>query len=68
MIKTFCERLKELRKEKNLSTIELADILGVGHSTVSRWENGVMTPTIDHLYNIAVYFKVTTDYLVGLEN
>lgn len=67
-MKIFCERLKDLRKENNLSTIQLANALGVGDSTISRWENGLRIPSIDHLYNIAIFFKVSSDYLIGLEN
>ena len=64
----FCERLKDLRKENNLSTIQLGKILGVGDSTISRWENGLRVPNIDNLYNIATFFKVSADYLIGLED
>jgi len=67
-MKIFCERLKELRLEHNLTTIELAKELGVGDSSISRWENGLRVPSIDNLYNIAVYFGVSADYLIGLEN
>ena len=64
----FAERLKDLRKENNLSTIQLGNALGVGDSTISRWENGLRVPSIDHLYNIATFFKVSSDYLIGLED
>ena len=64
----FCERFKELRKENKLSTIELGKILGVSNSTITRWENGNILPSIEHLYNMAKYFKVTADYLIGLED
>lgn len=67
-MKIFCERLKELRKENNLSTTQLGNILGVSNSTISRWENGDIEPSIGHLYNIAKYFSVTSDYLIGLED
>ena len=67
-MKIFCERLKELRKEKNLSTVALGKILIVSSSTISRWENGEILLSIDHLYSIAKYFKVSADYLIGLEN
>lgn len=66
-MKIFCERLKDLRKENNLSTMQLAKILGVGDSTISRWENGLRVPNIDNLYNIAIFFNVSSDYLIGLE-
>lgn len=67
-MKIFCERLKDLRTEQNLTTIQLAKELGVGDSTISRWENGLRIPNIDNLYNIALFFKVSADYLIGLEN
>ena len=64
----FAERLKELRLEHNLTTIQLAKELGVGDSSISRWENGLRVPSIDNLYNIAIFFGVSADYLIGLEN
>lgn len=68
MMKVFCERLKELRLEKNLSTMTLGKILQVNQSTITRWENGAIIPSIENLYNIAVYFGVSSDYLIGLED
>ena len=68
MIQIFCERLKELRTEAKLSTKELSAILKVNHSTICRWENGIMVPSIEHLYNIAIYFGVSSDYLIGIED
>lgn len=67
-MKVFCERLKELRQEKKLSTTALAEILKVNNSTISRWENGLIVPSIIQLYNIAVFFDVSSDYLLGLED
>ncbi len=64
----FAERFRELRLENNLSTIQLAKELGVGDSSISRWENGLRVPNIIHLYRIAVYFGVSADYLIGLED
>lgn len=67
-MKIFSERLKDLRIEKELSAIKLGKILGVSDSTIIRWENGKISPTIDNLYNIAKFFNVTSDYLLGLED
>jgi len=64
----FAERLKLTRIELNLTKSELGSQLGVSHTTISRWENQVMIPTIDQLYNIAKFFKCTADYLIGLED
>ena len=68
MLKIFAERLKDLRIDKNLTTIELGKALYVSTSTICRWEQGVIIPNILHIYNIAKFFNVSSDYLLGLEN
>ena len=68
LVKQFGERLKELRIEKNLSIRQLAKVLDVSDRAVGRWEKGQITPSIVQLYNIAIYFGVSADYLLGLEN
>lgn len=65
-MKIFCERLKELRNENNLSAKKLAQILNVSDSTVIRWEKEEIVPSIEHLKNIAQFFNVSSDYLLGL--
>ncbi len=67
-MKIFGERLRELRKDNKLSAKQLATIIKVSDATIIRWENDVMNPTIDDLKNIAVYFKVSSDYLIGIED
>jgi len=67
-VKIFCERLKELRNENKLSTIDMGKILNVSCSTISRWETENIIPSIEHLKNIALYFNVSADYLIGLED
>lgn len=64
----FCERLKELRKERKLGQIALAEKLGVGKSVISAWELGKCEPSLSNLIAIAKFFDVSTDYLAGLED
>ena len=66
--KTFAKRLCELRKEYNLTASKLAKELEVSDTTVLRWEKCEIIPTITHLYNIAIFFCVSTDFLLGLED
>lgn len=68
MTYNFCERLKELRQEKNLSYRQLAKYTGFCDNSINRWENGLRTPNIDELIVLAKYFNVSTDYLLGLED
>ena len=62
----FAARLKALREKKDLSQMELANILDVAQQTVASWEKGKSSPNYDLLKRIAVYFHVTADYLLGL--
>ena len=66
--KIFKERLKELRIEQNLSQGELAKLTNLNQSTITRYENGERTPNMFGLIALANFFKVSIDYLVGLEN
>ena len=59
--------IKELRQKKGITQEELSEALRVSVQTVSRWENGVNAPDLTMLPELAVYFKVTADYLLGLE-
>lgn len=61
------ERIKELRKELNLTQSNLARILGISRSSVNAWEQGVTKPSIKYLIKLAKTFKTSTDYLLGLE-
>lgn len=67
-MKIFAERLRELRLEKGLSMKQLAKELNTTDAAISYWENDINEPKITYLKSIAVYFNVTTDYLLGLEN
>lgn len=64
----FCERLRELRIEKGLGQIELANAISVSKGIISLWENGLREPKLSNLIVLAQYFQVSIDYLVGLEN
>ncbi len=58
------EKIKELRKAKRVSQVEMASALGLTKQCVSNWENDNIQPSIEMLVKIADYFGVTTDYLL----
>lgn len=64
----FCQRLKALRLEKEISQAKLAVMFDVTQQTVNKWEHNQSEPTYDTLRKLAVFFDVTTDYLLGLSN
>ena len=59
------EQLSFLRKQKNITQEELAQVLGITNQSVSKWESGACCPDITLLPEIATYFNVTIDELLG---
>ncbi|HBC98059.1 MAG TPA: XRE family transcriptional regulator [Clostridium sp.] len=65
---TFNQRMKELRAEENITLEELAKALSTTKSTLSRYENNLRTPNADFINQLAKYFNVSVDYLLGNSN
>lgn len=61
----FNERFKYLRKSKNLTQKQMAEILSITENQCQRYEYGSTLPTVIGLIAIADYFDVSIDYLVG---
>ena len=57
------ERLLQLRREREVSQIELAETLNVSRQAVSRWETGLAAPSLDKLQFLAEFYGVTLDEL-----
>ena len=65
MSSTFGQRLHLLREEKNMVQKEIADLLDVSQSTIGKYESDQRTPTPDAIIKLAIFFEVSTDYLLG---
>lgn len=61
----FYNRLKELRHSKGLTQVELSKITGLGQSTIAMYESHKREPNFDVLTQLADFFNVSTDYLLG---
>lgn len=61
------DNIIRLRHEKKLTQEELADFMGVTKASVSKWEKGINTPDLLLLPQLATYFDVTVDELIGYE-
>ena len=64
----FPEILKDLRKEKNMSRQDLANLIFVSVRTISYWELGQRECNLEQLITLSKVFGVSTDYLLGLED
>jgi transcriptional regulator with XRE-family HTH domain len=61
---SLAKRIVQLRKERNLTQKELASIVGVHFSHMSRYERGISLPSIDVVKKLAQMFHVSADYLL----
>lgn len=61
------ENINRLRREKKLTQEEVANFLGVTKASVSKWENGQSMPDILLLPQLAAFFNVSIDELIGYE-
>lgn len=61
----FSEKLQELRKQKGLTQEELAELLYVSRTAISKWESGRGYPNIDSLKTISKFFSVSLDELLS---
>ena len=64
---SFAENLKQLRKEKQLSQEELAEILDVSRQAVSKWEQGIGYPEVEKLLLLSSKLSVSLDSLMETE-
>lgn len=63
----FNENIRNLRRDKDYSQEYLAEKLNVTRQTISKWENGVAMPDLKKLTEIADFFSVSMDTLLGIE-
>lgn len=67
------KKLKKLRVDRNLSQGELAEKINEQFDTnlnkgmISKWENGLGDPSLDNARYLAIFFNISLDYLLGLE-
>ncbi|MDR0862499.1 MAG: helix-turn-helix domain-containing protein [Oscillospiraceae bacterium] len=62
----FGDKIKSLRKSRELTQEQLADIIGVSYQAVSKWETNAALPDVTLFPRLARYFGVTTDELLGM--
>ena len=64
----FDIKLKELRLEKGITQYNLAKEIGCNQSMIVRWERGECEPPETYIKKVALYFDVSADYLLGIED
>lgn len=62
----IADKIKLLRERQDLTQTELAKRLGITRSGVNAWEMGISVPSTQYLVELALLFKVSTDFLLDL--
>lgn len=61
----FGEKLRALRKDKNMTQVDLAKALNLDKSSIAKYESAGIIPSVDTLQKIAGLFNVSIDYLLN---
>ena len=61
-------RIKKLRTERNISQKKLAEAVGVDRRAIIFWEQGINEPKASYIKELALFFNVSADYLLGIIN
>ena len=67
-MKTYIERMRELREDHDLTKYDIAKLLKTTQQTYSRYEQGINELPIRHLITLCRFYHVTSDYFLGLSN
>lgn len=62
------ERIKELRRSKEMTQVDFSKFIGCTQATLSSYENGVKSPSLDIILDIADKSDVSVDWLLGKSN
>lgn len=65
MKQSFGTKLKELRQERGIGQVELANAIHVSKGVISLWENDLREPVMSNLIALADFFDVSLDDLTG---
>ena len=66
-MKTYYERMRDLREDNDLTQQDIADVLKTTQQVYSRYEKGENELPIHHLVTLCKFFKVSADYILGLD-
>lgn len=67
IMKEYHEIIRELREDNDLKQSEIAEILGTTQQVYSRYEKGINEIPVRHIITLCKFYKVSADYILGLE-
>lgn len=67
-MKTYVDRIRELREDNDLKQKQIAELLGTTQQVYSRYEKGINEIPLRHIITLARFYSVTCDYILGESN
>lgn len=62
----YCKIIRDLREDADLTQLQVAQILGTSQTMYARYERGANELPIHHLLTLCEFYKVSSDYILGL--
>lgn len=66
-MKPYYERMRDLREDRDLTQQDIANVLKTTQQVYSRYENGTNQIPIHHLITLCKFYRVSSDYVLGLK-
>ena len=67
-MKTYLERIRELREDSDKTQAEVAAFLGTTQQVYSRYEKGENEMPVRHIVSLCRFYKVSADYILGIKD
>ncbi len=65
-MKTYYDKLRELREDRDLTQADIANVLKTTQQVYSRYEKGINQLPLHHLVTLCKFYKVSADYILGI--
>ncbi len=64
----YFKRLRDMREDRDLRQVDIAELLSIRQTVYSRYERGFQNIPVEYLIKLADFYGVSTDYLLGRTN
>ena len=64
---SYLKQIRDLREDNDKTQQEIADVLGTSQTMYARYERGANELPVHHLITLCEYYKVSSDYILGLD-
>ena len=68
MREDIADKIKALRESRGMTQAKLARQLGITRSGVNAWEMGLSVPSTQYVVDLALFFNVSSDFLLGIDS